>query len=117
MVIGKSESLNPKTMPPKLVLLIVRIRKCCRGVLDGGLRRERHRMSPSEEINHGLGTSKLIANRAAPPRDHVLAGGNVTNANRVDAQSATGRNRAGEVVALGDDDQLSEMEDLLGPYA
>ena len=34
----------------------------------------------------------------------MLAGGIVTNANRVDAQRAAGRNRAGEVVALGDDD-------------
>jgi hypothetical protein len=74
-------------------------------------------MSPSEQINHGLGTGKLIANRAAPPRDRVLAGGIVANANRIDAQSATGRNRAGEVVALGDDDQLGDIEDLLGPDA
>jgi hypothetical protein len=85
--------------------------------MEGWFSREWHRMSPSEEINHGLGAGKLIANRAAPPRDRVLAGGIVANANRVDAQSATGRNRAGEVVALGDDDQLSDIEDLLGPYA
>jgi hypothetical protein len=74
-------------------------------------------MSPSDEIDHGLRTGKLIANRAAPPRDHVLAGGIVTDANRVDAESAAGRNCAGEVVALGDDDQLGDIEDLLGPYA
>ena len=81
------------------------------------LGRDWHRMSPSEEIDHGLRTGKLIANRAAPPRDRVLAGGIVANATRVDAESATGRNRAGEVVALGDNDQLGDIEDLLGPYA
>ena len=117
MIIGKSGRFIQKTKPLKLLLIIVRSGKRCRGVLDGGLSREWHRMSPSEEINHGLGTGKLIANRAAPPRNHVLAGGIVTNANRVDAQSAAGRNRAGEVVALGDDDQLGEIEGLLGPYA